>query len=146
MLTMTLNKVAIAPIFDPDKIGSIHIPDQAKERCDQGIVKYVSGDCEYLQVGDHVLFSGYSGTLIQLEDEGLLIIMPEDFITAIIYDDPIDIPGLYFKAQDGTYFTATHEMATHIITQAMSGHTSVRHSARSKIDNRPKVEDYNRLR
>lgn len=147
MLTMPPNKVAIEPIFDPDMIGSLYVPDQAKERCDQGIVKYIGGDCQYIKVGDHVLFSGYSGTLIKLEDEGLLIILPEEFIAAVVHDEPKPVDGLYFRSKDGEYFPATHEQATFLIARAMENEPTVRPSRkRSKIDGAPKLADYERLR
>lgn len=139
------NKVAVEPIFDPDTIGSIIVPDQAKGRCDQGLVKYVGSECKVVQVGDHVLFSGYTGTLMQLEGEGLLIILPEEFVVSIVYDDPIEIEGLYFRDKEGKYFRATHEQALHIIANAMKGHTSVRTSIYTK-ERGPAYADYDRLR
>lgn len=143
MLTMLPNKVAVEPLFDPDMIGSIYVPDQAKGRCDQGLVKYIGGDVKTLNVGDHVLFSGYTGTLMELADEGLLIIMSEEFIVAVVYDDPIEIPDLYFRDKEGNYFNATHEMALHIIARNMSGHTSVR-SSKNQIMGAPTIDDYNK--
>lgn len=147
MLTMPPNKVGIEPIFDPDKIGSIYVPDQAKERCDQGIIKYIGGDCQYVKIGDHVLFSGYSGTLIRLEDEGLLIILPEEFISAIVIDEPKRVDGLFFRDKENNYFPATHEQASFLMARAMENDPSIRPSRkRSKIDGAPKASDYERLR
>lgn len=145
MLTMMPNKVAVEPIFDPDMIGSIIVPDAAKGRCDQGLVKYVGSECETVRVGDHILFSGYTGTLMNLEDEGLLIILPEEFVVGVVYDDPIEIRDLYFKDKEGNYFNATHEMALHIIANGMRGHTSVRSSVKLK-ERGPTHSDYDRLR
>lgn len=145
MLTMPALKVAVEPIFDDDKIGSIIVPEQAKGRCDQGLVKYIGSEVKMLEVGDHVLFSGYTGTLLELEDEGLLIIMPEDFIVAVVHDDPIEIPDLYFKDREGKFFNATHEMALHIIANRMRGHTSMR-TSRNQIAYTPTHSDYDKLR
>ena len=145
MLTMLPKKVAIEPLFDPDKIGSIYVPDQAKGRCDQGLVKYIGCEVETVEVGDHVLFSGYTGTLMQVEDEGLLIIMPEEFVTCIIYEELIEIPGLYARDKEGNYFNVTHEMALHVIANAMRGHTSMRSSFNAR-QRGPAVADYDRLR
>lgn len=149
MLTMPPNKVAVEPIFDPDMIGSLYVPDSAKERCDQGIVKYVGGDCQYLKVGDHVLFSGYTGTLVNLEGEGLLIILPEEFATAVIYDDPYPVDGLFFRAKDGEYIPANHEQIFQLVARAYENNPTVRTSndpKYRKIDSRPSVDDYSRLR
>lgn len=101
MLKLITNRVAIIPIDDPEQIGHIIIPDIAKERCDQGIVKYIGPDCKYCKIGMYVVFSGYTGSLIKIEDEGddRLIIMPEDFITCELTDIPTTpVKNLYFKA------------------------------------------------
>ncbi len=125
MIAVLGNKVAIKPLYDPDvSPGGIIIPEQAKERCDQGIVKAlgprVSETSPELRLSMHVLFSGYDGTLIELEDEGIFLIMPVDFIRCIIYAPNIgDIPGLYFKDRDGEYWTATYEQAQELTAQAI---------------------------
>lgn len=143
------------PIFDPDMIGSIVVPQQAKERCDQGIVKYANieqlnletGDTIFtddIKPGDYVLFSGYTGTLVDLEDEGLMIILPVDFVVAKIYPPTTDIPGLYFKSKDGEYFTATHEMITKLISDAYQN-AKWRDEFKVRVP-RPKTEDYDNLK
>ena len=124
MIAVIGEKVAVKPLYDPDMIGSIIIPDQAKERCDQGIVKAigprVKEKCPELTPGLHVLFSGYDGTLVELEDEGIFLVMPVEFIRAIIYPPNIgDIPGLYFKDKDGEYWSATYEQAQDLIARAV---------------------------
>ncbi len=128
MLHLPHGNVAIDPIFDPDTTpsGRIYIPDIAKERCDQGIVKYIgidsvdeeTGNPTYvggLHPGDYVIFSGYSGQLIELEDEGLLIIMPIQFIVAKVNPPISDMKGLFFQDDKGNYITATYEIVTKII-------------------------------
>ena len=86
-LKLRKKQVAILPIDDPSiSTGGIIIPDTAKQRTDQGIVKYRGADCETVRVGDHVIFSSYSGTKITVEDEGFLYIMEEDDIAAILVD------------------------------------------------------------
>lgn len=83
------DQVGIEPIFDNDKSkGGLWIPEQAKSRCSQGIVKYLGPLVKDIQVGDYVLFSGYNGDLIKLEDE-LMIVMPEDFIQARVIEFPL---------------------------------------------------------
>ena len=79
--------LAIIPIEDPDMVGSLYVPEEAKQRTDQGIVKYKGPDVETIQVGDHVFFSGYSGRKISVEGEGILIFVEERFIEAIITDE-----------------------------------------------------------
>ena len=124
MISVLDNKVAVKPLYDPDVIGHIIIPDQAKERCDQGIVKAIGARvkeiCPELELGMHILFSGYDGSLIELEDEGLFLVMPVEFVRAIIFPPNIgDIPGLYFKDKDGETWTATYEQAQELIARAV---------------------------
>lgn len=111
MIKLTENKIAVQAVPDPDKTpGGIIIPDEAKERSDQGIVKYIGPKVKDIKVGDYVLFSAYTGTTIQLpDDDGVLIVFREPFVMAIIGDDKkggfdeTEIPGLYFKEkQDHT--------------------------------------------
>lgn len=104
MIRLSENKIAVSPIFDPDKSpGGIYIPEQAKDRCDQGIVKYIGPEVKDIKVGDYVLFSGYTGTLVSLEDEGLLIIFREEFVTCRIEPENVVIPGLFFKVKAESY-------------------------------------------
>lgn len=99
MLTVINDRVAIVPVENPDKIGSLWVPDMAKDRLNQGFVKYKGPEVKSLKIGDYVLFSGYAGTLTYVEGEGKFIIMPEDFCVATILIDGKRwaIPGLYFK-------------------------------------------------
>jgi co-chaperonin GroES (HSP10) len=140
MINIPGNKVACTPIFDPDKIGRIYIPDMAKERCDQGIVKYIGPKCEWVKVNDYVLFSGYTGTLVRLEGEGLLIIMPEDFVTCVIESPNTDIPGLYFREKNGDYFTATYEQAIEMIAKGIE--SAEWHKSFKVKSERPKLNEY----
>jgi chaperonin GroES len=148
VLTLPDNKVACEPLYDPDEsTGGIIIPDMAKERCDQGIVKYTGSKVTLVQPGDHVLFSGYTGTFIEVQYEGRLIIMPEDFITCIIHDDPTDVAGLYFRSKSGEYFQATYEQVTILCARTLERYNKVKPSRLgSKLDGRPSPEDYARLR
>lgn len=119
MIKVLGSLVAMRPIFPSDMIGSLYVPDIAKDRANQGIVKYIGPKVMELKPGDHVLFSGYSGSYIQLEGEGLLITMPERYISAIIHPPETEVPGLYFQSTDGLYFQATYEMAMELIGQAV---------------------------
>jgi co-chaperonin GroES (HSP10) len=123
MLNLLNDRVAIQPVFDSDKIGNIYIPDQAKSRCKQGLVKYVGDGCKDVKPGDYVFFPGYSGTVFNLEGEGLLIIMKESSLVAVIKSNRwnlIDVKGLYFKDRHGEYWTASYEQALHMITKSIT--------------------------
>lgn len=122
MIGLVDRKIAVIPIFDPDKSeGGIWIPDVAKERCDQGVVKYVANDCELVKPGDYVMFSGYTGTALQL-DEGTFIIFREEFVVAKVEGTMVDnteVPGLFFQAPDKTFFPATVEFGLELIAKAL---------------------------
>lgn len=149
MIRVPHNKVAVSPISDPDRTASglLYIPDVGKQRCDQGIVKYVGSDVQEITVGDYVLFSGYSGTTVIIEGEGNLIILPEEFITCRIDPPDTNINGLYFRTSSGEYFTATYEMAVEVIAQQfVDDRMSDRLKTKNMIDSRPKGKDYDKLR
>ncbi len=100
MIGLTSGKIAVDPMLDPElSAGGIIIPDIAKDKCDQGIVRYVADDVTEIAVGDHVLFSAYTGTTVRLEGEGLLIILHQDFVTCKVEDLDTEVPGLYFKGK-----------------------------------------------
>lgn len=118
------SKVAVIPIFDRDTTpsGRIIIPEIARERCDQGIVKYCGPNVKWLKPGDYVLFSGYTGQAIHDEHEGTLLIFREEFAAAIIVDERVDnteVPGLFFKDKDGVHFPANYEQAMSLIAKAI---------------------------
>lgn len=147
MIQLQGNKVAVVPLFDPDQYGSIIIPEIAKERADQGIVKYIGPKCESVKIGDHVIFSGWTGSTIEVEGEGIMIFMPEDFISAVLEAPVSDIPGLYFRAKTGDYFTATYEQAMRLIAEAIReeyGWEKI--NIHGGVTTKPKVEDYDKLR
>lgn len=143
MIGLTSHKIAVDPIFFQNEIEShnaltsaekeflisigqtpndstpvIQIPDSAIKKCNQGIVRYVGASVEEefnIHIGDYVLFSGYTGTTVRLEGEGLLVLMNAEFVTCKILPPETDIPGLYFRDASGQFWTATHEMAIDMI-------------------------------
>lgn len=90
-LRLLRDLIAVAPLGDPDKIGSIFVPQQAKQRTDQGIVMYRGPQCKELRVGDHVFFSGYTGTKVYLEEHGELIFMSEQDVAFANTSEPADM-------------------------------------------------------
>ena len=135
MLIPRPDQVAITPIYDPEMVGSLYVPDMAKERVDQGIVKYVGSSCKWLEVGEYVLFSPYAGGTVQLEGEGTLIFMIERLVLAKVGDSEwmtTSVPGLFHKDRDGNYFHATVESAFPLIRDTLVNHTEIRTSYRRK--------------
>lgn len=118
MITLPKNKVAVAYIGDPEKTKSgLYIPDIAKERSDQGVVKYIGPEVKDIQIGDYVVFSGWTGTVLHIEGEGGLIILPEDQIECKLHPDSTSISGLYHMSREGGFFPATYESAIDLIRQ-----------------------------
>lgn len=120
MLHMPRNKLCVEPLFDPDmSAGGIIIPDEAKHRCNQGIVKYIGESVRLVVPGDHVLFSGYDGSTVILQGEGNLIFLLEEQVACIITDEPLVVAGLYHKDHDGNYFPATLESVIPSLTRTI---------------------------
>lgn len=84
MLEMLGSRIAVIPVEDPDRVGSLWIPAEGKQRVDQGVVKYRGPDVVSIRVGDVVLFGGYTGTKISIEGEGELIVMKEEDVHAVV--------------------------------------------------------------
>lgn len=119
MLRIRGDRVAIDPIHDPDRIGHIIIPDVAKNRSDQGIVKYAGPECKFLKVGDHVLYGTHIDSFqVRIDDEGSLVVMREGAVMCVLEPSSATvIPGVYFKDHDGDFFGATHEALTEVIAR-----------------------------
>lgn len=118
MLTLPKDKIAVLYIGDPEKTKSgLYIPDVARERADQGIVKYVGPDVKGIKVGDYVVFSGWTGTVLHMEGEGGMIILPEDQVECIVHPDATPISGLFHMSREGGFFPATYESALDLIRQ-----------------------------
>lgn len=116
MLIPIKDRIIIAALPDPDTwYGSslIHRPESTKDRSDQGIIKSVGPEVKYLRVGDFVVFSPYSGMVLNDADEGdRLIMLTEDAIIAVVTDPVTKIEPLYVRTvQDGKeeYHPATAE-------------------------------------
>jgi len=90
VIQVTGDRVAILPLDDPERIGSIWIPDTAKQRIDQGIVIYIGPEVKDVCVGWHVFFSGYAGTQVSIEGEGRFYVMHEDQCMAVLLEDEPD--------------------------------------------------------
>ena len=86
------DRVLIEPIKDTEeKIGSIYVPDTAKEKPQEGTVvavgtgRYESGNkiSPEVKVGDKVLFGKYSGSEIKQNGKDYLMIREFDILGII---------------------------------------------------------------
>lgn len=143
MLKLNKNNIAVVPVQDPDQTeGGIWIPDIAKKRANQGVVKYIGAEVKDIKVGDYVLFSGYTGTTIEITDEGKLIILHQDFVNAIIgIGEKILVPGLFvYDKKSDIFYEAPYETVVQLAAWAMEDFGR----ELNVVTDKPKVEDYNK--
>jgi chaperonin GroES len=79
-------RVLVKPIEPEEKVGSIIIPDTAKEKPMTGKVIAVGTDAEIkkiLKAGDKVIFGKYAGEEIMINGEKHLIITRADILAKI---------------------------------------------------------------
>ncbi len=76
-------RVLVKPIEPEEKVGSIIIPDTAKEKPMTGEVIAVGTDEEIkkiLKAGDKVIFGKYAGEEIKIDDQKHLIVTRADIL------------------------------------------------------------------
>lgn len=79
-------RVLVEPVEAEEKVGSLYIPDTAKEKPSMGVVKAVGTDEELqkvLKVGDKVMFGKYAGDEVKINDKKHLIISRSDILAKI---------------------------------------------------------------
>ncbi|MDQ1350376.1 MAG: chaperonin GroES [Acidobacteriota bacterium] len=79
-------RVLVEPLEQEEKVGSIIIPDTAKEKPSMGKVIAVGTDEELkkiLKPGDKVLFGKYAGEEIKIEGKKHLIIKLEEILATV---------------------------------------------------------------
>ncbi len=88
MLKPVGRRVLVKRVTEEEGKGGIIIPDTAKEKPQQGIVKEVakvSKDEDPIPVkkGDRILFGKYGGTEVEYKDEEYLILDEDDILAKI---------------------------------------------------------------
>lgn len=81
------DRLLVEPIEEEEKVGSIIIPDTAKEKPSMGNVIAVGTDeelKELIKKGDKVLFGKYAGDEIKIQGKKHLIISRSDILAKII--------------------------------------------------------------
>ncbi len=71
---------------EEEKIGSIYIPDSAKERPQIGTILAVGTDDDLKKIvkkGDKVFYAKYSGTEIKLSNEDYIILQRSDILAKL---------------------------------------------------------------
>lgn len=82
------DRVVIKVDEEDQKIGSIYLPDAAKDEKAQGTVIAVSKREEdgAINVGDKVIFGKYSGDEIKIDGQNLRIVEQDDILAIIELD------------------------------------------------------------
>jgi len=86
------DRVLVEPIEEEEKVGSLVIPDTAKEKPMMGIIKAIGNDAkeegkmplkDLVKVGDKVLFGRYSGQEIKIEGKKMLVISRSELLAVV---------------------------------------------------------------
>ncbi len=86
------DRVLIKPVeTSEDKVGSLYIPDSAKEKPQEGIIEAVGPGRNdggkvtpmEVKVGDKVLYGKYAGTEIKQDGKEYLIVRESDILAVI---------------------------------------------------------------
>ena len=80
------DRVLVKPVDHEERVGSIVIPDTAKEKPSMGEVIEVGTDeeiKELIKIGDKVMFGKYAGEEIKIEGEKHLLITRSDILAKI---------------------------------------------------------------
>ncbi|HOO75049.1 MAG: co-chaperone GroES [Thermotogae bacterium] len=80
------NRLLIKPITEETKTqGGIVLPDSAKEKPQKAVIVEMGNlDEDYgLVIGDHVLYSKYSGTEIKIDDVDHIVIDIDDVLAKV---------------------------------------------------------------
>lgn len=81
------DRVLVKPAADEEKVGSIIIPDTAKEKPSMGVVVAVGTDedlKELIKTGDKVIFGKYAGEEFKIEGEKHLLISRADILAKVV--------------------------------------------------------------
>jgi chaperonin GroES len=86
------DRVLVEPIDEEEKVGTLVIPDTAKEKPMMGVVRAMGYDFdlkegkplkELLKVGDKVLFGKYAGQEIKIGGKKHLVISRSDLLAVV---------------------------------------------------------------
>ena len=86
------DRVLVEPIEEEEKVGSLVIPDTAKEKPMMGFVKAIGHDFDLkegkplkdlLKVGDKVLFGKYAGQEVKIGGKKYLVISRSDLLAVV---------------------------------------------------------------
>lgn len=86
------DRVLVEPVEEEERVGSIIIPDTAKEKPQMGLIRAIGIGLkeddrlplkDLVKEGDKVLFSKYAGQEIKIEGKKHLVIKREDLLAIV---------------------------------------------------------------
>ena len=86
MIKPTKDRVIVEVKEEPEKIGSLYVPDTAKNKpkAKAGIVLAIGPDQDNVEVGETIIFEKYSGAKIDKLQDNVLIINNSDIIAICV--------------------------------------------------------------
>jgi chaperonin GroES len=78
------DRVAIRAVETEDKIGSLYIPDSAKQRSTVGEITAVGKECKECKVGMLAVYGKYSGQYVIVSNEELMVIKEADLLAVFM--------------------------------------------------------------
>ncbi len=72
------NRILVRRAKAADKVSGLIVPEAAKKKMNQGEALAVGPECKGVQVGDTILFGSYSGAMVELNGEELLMLFMDE--------------------------------------------------------------------
>ncbi len=75
-------RILVKPLEAKERTsGGIYLPDTAKEKLQEGIVKAVAEDAtDEVAVEDHVIYKEFVGTEVKIEGENYILLTEDDLL------------------------------------------------------------------
>mgnify|MGYP001607776775 CR=1 FL=1 len=76
-------RVLIEEVKHADKIGSLYVPDRAKQRPQEGRVTGIGSEVSTVKVGERVLYGRFAGLTITLDEKAYRVLWDRDVIAVL---------------------------------------------------------------
>ena len=83
--------ILVKPFESKEKTpGGIFFPDSAKEKLREGEIVALAEDAtDEVVIGDHVIYKEFTGTEVEIEEEGHLLLVEDDLLAKYVAADKI---------------------------------------------------------
>lgn len=76
-------RILVEELPHADKIGSLYVPDKAKQRPQEGRVVEIGSDVTTVKTGERVLYGRFAGLAITLEEKAYRVLWDRDVIAVM---------------------------------------------------------------